>query len=69
MNSPVTLTIAGSETQFTGHIAAIQSSLSVQDTAPLAGLQAPYAIVKVKPDTKLPVDLAGRPAQVLFKAY
>lgn len=69
MNSPVSLTIAGSDLEITGQISAIQSSLSIPDTNPLSALQAPYAIVKIKPDTLLPIDLTGRPAQVMFKTF
>lgn len=70
MSNMVTISVAGSELeQTTGQITEIQSSLASQSADPVAALQPPYVTVKIRPDTKLPVDLTGRPAQVRFKTY
>ncbi len=56
---PVTIRISGTRLHVSGKIAGIQ----------YAATPSPHAVITIKPDQSLPVDLTGRPAQITFRVH
>lgn len=66
LNNPVKIAIAGTNIEVAGHVASIKSDLANTNEA-LMGYSSRMVQVRIVADQKLPIDLAGRPAKVVFE--
>ncbi len=62
LNNPAKISIAGTKLEMSGKVASIKAN------APNGGYYGPQMVqIRIMPDEKLPIDLIGRPAKVVFE--
>jgi hypothetical protein len=61
-NTKATITIFGTGTTYTGHVASMALG-----AASISGVK--MVSMKIQPDQKLPIDLMNRPASVIFQMH